>query len=62
LLRRILSTWPAGQPAVAIIDASDLPAATNEYIKKVRRRLHGPRSRPGRTHHQDGTIPLFYRL
>jgi hypothetical protein len=33
LLRRILTTWPAGQPAVAIIDATDLPAATNEYKK-----------------------------
>ena len=34
LLRRILATWPTGQPGVAIIDATDLPAATNEYIKK----------------------------
>jgi hypothetical protein len=33
LLRRILATCPAGQPAVAIIDATDLPAATNEYKK-----------------------------
>ena len=33
VLRRILATWPTGQPAVAIIDATDLPAATNEYKK-----------------------------
>jgi hypothetical protein len=35
LLRRIPTTWPAGQPAVAIIDATDLPAATNEYKKSL---------------------------
>jgi hypothetical protein len=33
LLRRIMTTWPTGQPSVAIIDATDLPAATNEYKK-----------------------------
>jgi len=33
LLQRIFATWPAGAPGVAIIDATDLPAATNEYKK-----------------------------
>ncbi len=33
LLQRLGATWPLGQPAVAIIDATDLPAATNEYKK-----------------------------
>jgi len=33
LLRRLLATWPPGQPGVALIDATDLPAATNEYKK-----------------------------
>lgn len=33
LLRRVMSTWPAGQPGVALIDATDLPAATDEYKK-----------------------------
>jgi hypothetical protein len=33
LLHRILATWPQGQPGVALIDATDLPAAANEYKK-----------------------------
>jgi hypothetical protein len=33
LLQRIFATWPEGQPGVALIDATDLPAATNEYKK-----------------------------
>jgi hypothetical protein len=33
LLQRILSTWPKDQPAVALIDATDLPAAINPYKK-----------------------------
>jgi hypothetical protein len=33
LLQRIFATWPKQQPGVAIIDATDLPAATNEYKK-----------------------------
>lgn len=36
LLQRLLATWPAGQPGVALIDATDLPAATNEYKKRAR--------------------------
>jgi hypothetical protein len=34
LLHRLAATWPQGQPVVAIIDATDLPAATNEYKKR----------------------------
>lgn len=33
LLQRLFATWPAEQPGVALIDATDLPAATNEYKK-----------------------------
>jgi hypothetical protein len=33
LLRRIFATWPKDLPGTAIIDATDLPAATNEYKK-----------------------------
>ena len=33
LLQRIFATWPKEQPGVALIDATDLPAATNEYKK-----------------------------
>ena len=35
LLQRLMATWPAGQPGVALIDATDLPAATNEYKKSL---------------------------
>lgn len=34
LLRRILSTWPEDQLGIALIDATDLPAATNTYKKR----------------------------
>jgi hypothetical protein len=43
LLQRVMATWPAQQPGVALIDATDLPAATCEYKKSP-----APRSRPGR--------------
>jgi hypothetical protein len=33
LLRGVLATWPQDQPGIALIDATDLPAATNEYKK-----------------------------
>ncbi len=35
LLQPILRGWPSGQPGVGLIDATDLPAATNEYKKRV---------------------------
>jgi hypothetical protein len=31
VLQGIFATWPAGHPGVAFINATDLPAATNEY-------------------------------
>ncbi len=53
LLQRIFATWPEGQPGVALIDATDLPAATNEYKKSptvafppAKPRWVGARSRP----------------
>jgi hypothetical protein len=33
LLLRVMATWPKDQPGIALIDATDLPAATNEYKK-----------------------------
>lgn len=33
LLRRVLATCPQDQPGIALIDATDLPAATNAYKK-----------------------------
>ena len=39
LLLRLLEGWPADQQGIAIIDATDLPAATNEYKKSPRRLL-----------------------
>lgn len=33
LLRSVLADWPADQPGIAVMDATDLPAATNEYKK-----------------------------
>ena len=35
LLRRLLQGWPQDQLGIALIDATDLPAATNEYKKKL---------------------------
>ncbi len=39
LLRHLLAGWPREQHGVALIDATDLPAATNEYKKRRRRFL-----------------------
>jgi hypothetical protein len=36
LLQRLLEGWPQDQWGVALFDATDLPAATNEYKKKRR--------------------------
>jgi hypothetical protein len=33
LLKDLLANWPEGQPGIALIDATDLPAMTNEYKK-----------------------------
>jgi hypothetical protein len=34
LLGRLLAGWPKDQWGIGLIDATDLPAATNEYKKK----------------------------
>jgi hypothetical protein len=36
LLLRLLGGWPKDQLGIGLIDATDLPAATNEYKKKPR--------------------------
>ena len=35
LLQRILQGWPVEQRRIALIDSTDLPAATNEYKKRL---------------------------
>jgi Transposase domain (DUF772) len=39
LLLRLLEGWPKDQLGIGLIDATDLPAATNEYKKKPQRVL-----------------------
>ena len=39
LLLRLLEGWPKDQLGIGLIDATDLPAATNEYKKKLWWRL-----------------------
>jgi hypothetical protein len=39
LLGRLLAGWPKDQWGIGLIDATDLPAATNEYKKKPQRIL-----------------------
>lgn len=34
MLLQLLEGWPTDQPGIGLIDATDLPAATNEYKKK----------------------------
>lgn len=55
LLGRLLEGWPEDQPGVGLIDATDLPAATNEYKKRaressprIRQRSAGAPKRQGR--------------
>jgi transposase len=36
LLKQLMAGWPNDQQGVALFDATDLPAATNEYKKKPR--------------------------
>jgi hypothetical protein len=45
VLQCLFATWPAGQPGVALIDATDLPAATNEYKKSAARDFRRVRQR-----------------
>lgn len=44
LLLRLLDGWPREQHGIALIDATDLPAATNEYKKKIA--VPSPRIKP----------------
>jgi hypothetical protein len=62
LLQRVLEGWPQEQLGVALMDATDLPAATNEYTKKTRPRFFCAQSGAGRTHEKDRAIALVYRL
>jgi len=61
LLGQLLEGWPKEQLGVGLIDATDLPAATNEYKKKLRRLL-GAQSSAGRTDQKDRSESLVYRL
>ena len=40
LLLRLLGGWPKDQLGIGLIDATDLPAATNEYKKTTMASLH----------------------
>ena len=60
LVRRLLESWPKDQFGVALIDATDLPAATNTY--KKRRPLLSAQSSTGWTDKEDRAEPLVCRL
>ena len=61
LLGRLLHRQGVQPHAVALMDATDLPAACGGFKKKFRH-LHGRACGPGRTHAQDRTKPLVRRL
>jgi len=61
LLERLLHRQGLQPRAVALMDATDLPAACSGFKKKFRP-LHGTACRSGRTHTQDGPKPLVCRL
>lgn len=61
LLKRILATWPKDMPRVALIDATDLPAATNEYKKRLPALFSAP-SGAGWAHRENGAFALLYWL
>ena len=61
LLLRLLQGWPSDQQGIALIDATDLPASTNEYKKSPRRLLRAQGS-ARRTHQEDRTESLVHRL
>jgi hypothetical protein len=61
LLLRLLESCRPDRKTVAIIDSTDLPAATNAY-KKTGRGLHSQRCRARRTYPQARTQPLVCRL
>jgi hypothetical protein len=61
LLDPLIENWDPTQPAIALIDATDLPAACSGFKKK-----HGPlfcrRGRFGWTHPQERTKPMLCGL
>jgi len=61
LLGRLLRRTGVQPHAVALMDATDLPAACSGFKKKLRG-LHGHARGAGRTHPQDGPEPLVRRL
>src|ERR1017187_4209428 len=61
LLERLLRRQGLQPRAVALMDATDLPAACHGFKKKFRP-LHGTACGAGRTHPQDGPKPLVCRL
>jgi hypothetical protein len=61
LLGRLLRRQGVQPCAVALMDATDLPAACSGFKKKFPRLSRGARG-PGRTHAQDRTKPLVRRL
>ena len=61
LVGRLLRRQGLQPYAVALMDATDLPAACHGFKKKFRH-LHGGPCGPGRAHSQDGAEPLVRRL
>jgi hypothetical protein len=61
LLLRLLGGWPKDQLGIGLIDATDLPAATNEYKKKPRWLLC-TQSSIGRTYQKDWTESMVHWL
>jgi hypothetical protein len=61
LLARLLHRQGVQPHAVALMDATDLPASCGGFKKKFRH-LHRRACGPGRTHAQDRTKPLVRRL
>jgi hypothetical protein len=61
LVGRLLRRQGVQPHAVALMDATDLPAACSGFKKKFRR-LHRRARRAGRAHAQDGPEPLVGRL
>src|SRR4030095_12227459 len=60
-LMRLLQGWPQEQVGIGLIDATDLPAATNEY-KKRQRRLFCSQGRARCTHEEERTEPMVCRV
>ena len=61
LLAPLLEGLDPSAPAIALMDATDLPAACRGF-KKVHRHLFRRACRAGRAHAQDGPEPLLRRL